>query len=1252
MVLRKMSKKDSTTKIKALKEFADLVNQSDVGSVKTTLSFFPKVYVQLSCDPEARVRENSQIALMAIIDKIGKQLALILKQIFPSWLCGQYDQHPTAASVATSCFEKAFPARKVGEVFAFCESETLDYFTKNLTILNTQTICNPKTYSPEECEAKYQRAVISCLRGYALYLEKIPPEKLILSTSRNMALVKNERFWSLQKSKVPQIRAAFFEALSALLQHGSFLFAGFEEQLTLTVFKAIIDESDPTLLSHIWTCIILIQVKVESWGQFVNIKKMLLPQLWKILRTAIAPCVIYPNLLPFISNFQKELFPDGAIHNFYVTFFENINFGLRNVRLGKSEISAVASAYYEILQYIIIQIVNDDYDDAYKFNLCSSLLDDHIIAVIFWCINAEGSFGKYIFNHIALLVNYWSRNSKTIALYQELLARFWSELYQVLINSLGTSSNVKYITSSHVDLVKNLKIYSQNQKARVAKIKFEDTAKELSSPLPYDEKTNDCGSKRFVQNLHEMVYKLCCVYTERISSTQAVEFVENLEALIKMYQSQELFQYMAGCINPDEVNICSLYDVFSAWLLVPELCCESVIEIILVLYKYLNSSEKIDLLNRWIKVPSVQSWIIMRALSYPLCMEADITELLKMQEVEDHLEECARQATNGIYKENLIILQKCFFQNEEGNILINAKTCKKIIDIMCEPLKDESRIGQMDQCGSFLAQILPVICFDAEKKDLQQKIFLNLFEFSIVKELSDHLSEDTLWEVNTAWQDAISSNDLKLDEFLLKSCAKIINDKIKCVSINGMERFADVASKLIVCSTEHETTDKSLLMDELIRNLFNKTNGGLTNYIENLSLSLELMHGTTTLTNIEDVPNRKDFPDALDCYLKNNIFMLEVLIKLSCNIRKEDTENVKKSYDDELEARGEMEFSEWKKQLQDEEATEDFCDIDGSLLKEWTEGIINVFLSVSYAEAVCSILRTRMNSLLPEFENWIIYMQGRLRLLMNNVSEQIAAQTEKKLVEMANAKGGLWSKCMLSLLSTKTYAQNGATLLYENSVVHANPGAAILSYINILQAFSGCIRSLPIDPNLFEKFPNLLVKVSASRSLMKNHLDVDDFNDIGDKKVVGNAIKLMNEIIMKQKTEAFLLYNKDVSLETSERVLLTAEVAHFLSDVLTFLPAEVDVRRWDFIRIALSSWVLSVSKSCEKFDNNAVKVFISAIFKLNAALFKFIASEKTKSSTQMLHNIIEEWEKVFAREVNLVLIKSFILIVNHLGELN
>lgn len=1172
-------------------------------------------------------------------------------------VCGQYDTHPPAASIAKNCFEKVFPPKKVSDVFAFCETETLDYLTKNLIVLNQQTVCNPKSYSPEECEAKYHRVVISSLRGYASYLEKISKDKLEQSTEKNLLLVDNDRFWSFQKNKSNYIRSAFFECLSSLLQHASFLLVSREEQLTSNVFKA--DETDPMILSHVWTCIILIQANIENWSKFVNVKKSLLPKMWKVLRSALFPCVIYPNLLPLVSKLDAESLPDGELHNFYVNFFENINFGLRNVQMGRSEMSAVSSTYYEMLKFITMQTSsNSNISDKEKLEFASGLLDDHVIAVIFWCFNADSSFGKHIFSNIASLLGYWSKNSHENELYQQLLNRFWSELYQVLRNSLETCDNISNITHSHVDLFRNLKSHSQNDKAKGVKIKFIDSNETAPPTVNEDKIPSNSENSTFMKNLNQTVYKLCEIYTEQISSTLQIEFVDSLEILVKEYQSDELFLQLAKWKDSKETNICALYDTFSSWLIEKDLRCESIIEIILVLYKYLKPSEKIDLLERWIRVPFVQTWIILRALSYPLCMEPDITKLLRMSEVTEHLAECAKQVTKGVYKDNLIILQKCFFQTEDGNILIDSATCEKIIEIVSEPLKDESKISQMDQCGSFLAQILPVICSDEAKKTLQQKIFLSLFELTIMRELSDDLSEDTLWEVTTAWQDALSSNDIEMDEALLSSCAGIISEKLESFSMDKMttsemDRFTEAVSKLIICSAEGSSS-KEVIVDNLILKLLGHNDTATTEYMKNLAECIELMQGNL-IVHIENVAEKNDFLDSMDSFIKHNFFNLDVIIKLTCNIKINVSKKVANGIDDDLEPGDEIEFSDMQAHLQEEEVTEDYCDLSENLLKAWTERIYDKFFEVSLAEVVLDVflMSSRNSQLLVEHENWIIHMQERSKLFMKHQPEFLRDTLREKLFDIANSKGGLEARSLLKLLSTSKYcSENGKISLYEDSATHANKNETIVSYINILQIFSECVekKSLPITPNLFENYQNLLVKISASRSLIKNYLDVLDFNDLNEKKIVGNALIVVNEILTRQKSKPFLMYNKDVSKEKKEDVALTAEVANLLRDIITHFPHEIDVKRWDFIRIALSSWVLSVSKSNENFSDNKVKVFISSVFRLNAAFSKFIALEKTKSSTEVLQNVIDEWEKVFAREVNLVLIKAFVFVIKNLGE--
>ena len=62
--------------------------------------------------------------------------------------------------------------------------------------------------------------------------------------------------------------------------------------------------------------------------------------------------------------------------------------------------------------------------------------------------------------------------------------------------------------------------------------------------------------------------------------------------------------------------------------------------------------------------------------------------------------------------------------------------------------------------------------------------------------------------------------------------------------------------------------------------------------------------------------------------------------------------------------------------------------------------------------------------------------------------------------------------------------------------------------------------------------------------------------------------------------------------------------------------------------------------------NFQISFFMSAVYQLFASLMCFIYSEKQKSSTEMLKNVIDEWDTLFAREVNVVLFKSFYQVTN------
>lgn len=324
-----------------------------------------------------------------------------------------------------------------------------------------------------------------------------------------------------------------------------------------------------------------------------------------------------------------------------------------------------------------------------------------------------------------------------------------------------------------------------------------------------------------------------------------------------------------------------------------------------------------------------------------------------------HLIACARSVVANDTLDNLNLLHKCFFQNEAGEILINVATCESIVDTINDAF-DNTDKGSLDTCASFIAQIMPVICSDDQKLSLQHRTFMKLFAFSVKSVVSDDLSEDTLWEVTTAWQDSLSSGDIKLTENLLKECAEIIKHQMQEeAEPEGFERLAELCSKLINCSTEdlHEEDHKLTAVTNVFKALVLPNEpafaANLNKFIE-LSVYLEALN-SYILTEDLTFPQLKHLrcencPQLLSEMTKQALFKSCLLFKLTCSTKKRkittsicEGENVPMDVD-------------VPKDDDEEELTEDYVNIDEGLLKDWTDGLYEQVLDVIKAAAVGDVL--------------------------------------------------------------------------------------------------------------------------------------------------------------------------------------------------------------------------------------------------------------------------------------------------------
>ena len=120
-----MVKKDSVTKIKALQEFIEHVENENI-DLNPALQFWSRCYCRLSMSGDNRVRELSHQALSKVIARAKKDYASCLKTVLPYCILSQADGIATVAVAAKTCFESSFPEDKREQAIDFCRFQTYD----------------------------------------------------------------------------------------------------------------------------------------------------------------------------------------------------------------------------------------------------------------------------------------------------------------------------------------------------------------------------------------------------------------------------------------------------------------------------------------------------------------------------------------------------------------------------------------------------------------------------------------------------------------------------------------------------------------------------------------------------------------------------------------------------------------------------------------------------------------------------------------------------------------------------------------------------------------------------------------------------------------------------------------------------------------------------------------------------------------------------------------------------------------------
>ncbi|XP_014213334.1 E3 ubiquitin-protein ligase listerin [Copidosoma floridanum] len=1192
LVLKKMSKKDSTTKYKALLEFSELCINLDLSVVETMLPCWPRYYCSLSIDVDHRVREAAQMAHAALVKRVGKMIATILKQVAGPWFVSQYDVYPPAASAASNCLNNTFPPQKYVSAVVHCQDEILSYICDNITVLTPQGLSTNKSIPPEEMNSKYQKILTSSLQAYNFYLKTVTPADIEKTAVYHKKIINSGKFWKLVKNEDSSTKAAFFNALSALVCCSTII-ACEEKKKVLTSIMNSLDEIDPALLTAVWESLLVAINKIEDWYKIVSIDKLVLPKLWRVLKNGGQYCasVVYPNLLPFLSQFQKFEVDEAML---FTSFFENMRqgFSVKSVKFSRSEAFAVVTSFVECLKYAIL--VNNDNED-----ICKSLLKDQLMPVVESCLSESQTICPIFFCELAHLLRYWSKNSDSSdnAVYGRMMEIFWHDLaatFDRLIDKASESSATSAIVSSMTDLLQYLKIAPEHSR-RNMKVKFSDSKEAKSPPkdlalTPMSVDKSNTEAVAFLKELQQLITRLCVGYFRRITDQPLKHKVADLVRLVAGHESKGLFQQLAKTYDEDASLLQFYYKNLKIMLNSENGETEDLINLIFSIMSHMSEAEKQEVLQSFLEIDDikVRKIAVQRALMKKYREDRIVRKWCKQSLITSTLITTAQDVMSSLemteFDENMFV--RAFEPTAGGDLVVSSEAICGISSTLCQmvnqmPWKSEKLVKKT---GTLLSRLLAMSC--SHKKitsgavDLLKAVFILHIRDSMERIDNDSESSMVVATVQEAWTYGLCEISKKIseDDFAkyVKYFATIVWEKIFSTS--------DTKDSLISLSTS--------LIDAVIKSSEHYSKKYVMSILTELDIKTWMIEASGTALYGE--------------VITGNLYVSDLVQKgQMCGESFEiDLRNV--NFEDSMH-----------KCLKWAAAS---AKILNQLLPNTADvpEIVEILINLSCTAALGKIYVKHYNSTKHSIDvnSLSKVLHSELNGLKTFLPEDVHKKVLANLNRLLSTSGAIYAY-VIKFYRDFFIPEDTLSELFENcdvdSIKESNSIEVYLQCFQLLKNCAGLKKFVSSLDDQSDFYTIYLARIELS------HNDLSHLTDIFDL------------ITKRQQDEPLaLLLNCDIHDVDWKDFILPLEVILFLIECVVKIPKKLTIAQWDVIDLCLASWQLSFRKSIAYHTDFKVKALTINVNKLYCIIQEIVNDYVKNPIEEIPFSFIDEWKNVFS----------------------
>uniref|UniRef100_A0A7N9AUP0 E3 ubiquitin-protein ligase listerin n=1 Tax=Mastacembelus armatus TaxID=205130 RepID=A0A7N9AUP0_9TELE len=753
LVLRKLSKRDVVTRLKAVQDFGSMCQERDAEEVKGVLPYWPRIYCKISMDHDRRIREATQQAFEQLVLKVRRSLAPYLKSLMGHWILSQCDTYTPAASAACQAFQAAFSPTKQPEALSFCKDEILSVLQDILLKETADTLSDPQSVTEEEREAKYVRMLTSSLLGVKKLLSLLLPNDREALEQRLAHLVNSARFWKYSRHKTPQVRGAFFEMVGSLCEFTPGLVQAEAARLCPAVLLSI-DDTDPVVLPSVWEAVLHVVSTIPDCWTHVNAKKGFLPKLWTLLKDGGKGMAkaLHHNLMPLLSKLPQQV-TDPSL-DFYTTFFTSFIQGLSSERAHQSpsECAVIVTCVVECLRYCIMQNTEKE-EDQTRIRL---------LPLIEKALGNPSLQNGPLFLLVTEMLVSWEKRASLYSerdtddsknVFQVLLADFWE--------ALGLLFVIQQISmAARVILKKSVKICfskpEDNEKTGV-----EGAGVEKPGPVLVNETAFGSLQTQHFEDVVCQLAQLCLVHVNEKNSERHLVFLSHL---LRSFHTPRVFRTLVEWddkipkeVEKDEVNLKNpalqfLLERVLVWL--PEKGRRDTGHLVEMVFSSLSccsQQETTRILNHISTVTldcrypetlnSCSDWLKGSVLG---------EQLLGLTEELCKVGCCSPTSTSSTSSHDWTLISLVLSQHHNNEPLIGEVYLEKILDKLHATLsetKSLSDTGNMEPLISFICDVASVF-FSSVKDCLlllpAEELLLTVFQLTAQDQTHTHLSDSLL----------------------------------------------------------------------------------------------------------------------------------------------------------------------------------------------------------------------------------------------------------------------------------------------------------------------------------------------------------------------------------------------------------------------------------------------------------------------------------------------------------------------------